>query len=162
MDYHPVENTCYAVSFFRASSKWCPLSILLLGTYFSCINLFSFVFVPLTPIWMKFCLRNMMSSSEFDESGVLCSIWTKCDCSFCCWHFLMRKLQAPTTRLAAPLHQNKASCQKNIHNHILFICYTIHLIHQFLKCSSCSLDKTSSKLLFTVIMCGKMKIRWYN
>ena len=106
---------------------------------------------------MANCSENMMSTSEFDESVVLCSIWTKCDCSFCCWHFLMRKLQAPTTRLAAPLHQNKASCQKNIHNHILFICYTIHLIHQFLKCSSCSLDKTSSKLLFTVIMWGKMK-----
>ena len=133
-------------------------------TLVSCINEFS-SYLTLSPwitIWMKFCPRNNLSTSEIDESFVFCSIWTKCDCSFCCWHFLTRKLQAPTTRLAAPLHQNKASCQKNIHNHILFICYTTHLIHQFLKCSSCSLDKTSSKLLFTVIMCGKMKIRWYN
>ena len=125
MDYHPVENTCYAVSFFRASSKWCPLSILLLGTYFSCINLFSFVFVPLTPIWMKFCLRNMMSSSEFDESGVLCSIWTKCDkCIFFCWILLWVLLQPPTTRLAAPLYQNKHFMSK-IHTQSHFV----HMLH---------------------------------
>ena len=59
-----------------------------LYTYLSCINLFS-SYLTLSPwitIWMKFCPGNMIITSEFDESVVFCSIWTKCDkCIFICW-----------------------------------------------------------------------------
>ena len=136
MDYHPVENTCYAVSFFRASSKWCPLSILLLGTYFSCINLFSFVFVnvPLTPILMKFCLRNMMSSSEFDESGVLCSIWTKCVCVYFFDINVLFWCNGAASLVVGGWRKTDNKFNKKIYTyHILFICYIVEQIHQIMK-----------------------------
>ena len=162
MDYHPVENTCYAVSFFRASSKWCPLSILLLGTYFSCINLFSFVFVPLTPIWMKFCLRNMMSSSEFDESGVLCSIWTKCDCVYFFDTKLCFDVMALLAWWSAPEVFSSENVNNKMNNHILFICYTIQQIHQILKCSSCFLNNLPSIHWFMTRICHIQYFSWYN
>ena len=37
---------------------------------------------PLTTIWVWFCPMNTMNTSEFDETGKVCSIWTKCDCLF--------------------------------------------------------------------------------
>ena len=83
-------------------------------------------------------LQNLMKQAKFVayEQKVIVYIF--------CWILLWVLLQAPTTRLAAPLHQNKLLCQKLIHNHILFICYKLCLFHQILKCSSCFLKNLTA------------------
>ena len=46
---------------------------------------------------MSNCSGNMMSTSEFDETGKVCSIWTKCDCN----KFLTQKVCFDTMALLA-------------------------------------------------------------
>ena len=64
--------------------------MVLLNIYIRHSNLFyrNAIDSPLTAIWMWFCPGNMMSTSEFDETGKVCSIWTNCDCVY----FLTLKL----------------------------------------------------------------------
>ena len=57
----------------------------------SCINEFS-SYLTLSPWimnWMKFCPGNMIITSKFDETGTVCSIWTKCDSSLIFSLFVM-------------------------------------------------------------------------
>ena len=58
--------------------------MVLLNIYIRHSNLFyrNAIDSPLTAIWMWFCPGNMMSTSEFDGTGKVCSIWTNCDCVY--------------------------------------------------------------------------------
>ena len=69
---------------------------------------------------------NMMITSEFDETGKVCSIWIKCDSLSFCWILLWVLLQAPTTRLAVPLYQNKHFVSKiYIQSHFVHMLQTL-------------------------------------
>ena len=86
-----------------------------------------------------------MSTSEFDETGKVCTIWTKCDCVY---FFDIEALfwynGAASLVVGAWSKTHNKIQQKYINYHILFICYKLCLFHQILKCSSCSQEDLTS------------------
>ena len=89
--------------------------------------------------WMPNSLVNMMSTSEFDETGKVCSIWTKCDCVY---FFDIEALfwynGAASLVVGAWSKTHNKIQKKNYKLSHLFICYKLCLFHQILKFSSCS------------------------
>ena len=99
----------------------------------------------LTNGWMPNSLVNMMSTSEFDETGKVCSEWTKCNCVFLLdiWSLFWCNGTASLVVGAWSKTHNKISTKK-MNNHILFICYKHCLFYQILKCSLCSQEDLTS------------------
>ena len=68
---------------------------------------------PLTNKLMSNPLVNMMITSEFDKTGKVCSIWTKCDCSFFCRNFVMNFASGTYHQASSAIaSKQKLQCQK--------------------------------------------------
>ena len=124
-----VKNKLSRISFIIYDNRFRPFS-------YGCINLYS-SYLTLSPwitIWMKFCPRKMIITSEFDESGVLCGIWKKCVCVYFFDINVLFWCNGAASLVVGGWSKTHNKFNKKIYTyHILFICYTIQQIHQILK-----------------------------
>ena len=106
---------------------------------------------------------NMIITSKLDETGKVCSIWTKCDCVY---FFDIEALfwcnGTASLVVSAWSFTHQQDVNNKMNNHILLTCYTIQLIHQIIKCSSCSLEDLPSILWLMMRIRHIHKFFWYN
>ena len=132
--------------------------------YISCIR--NFFFDNCQTSWTHKSMANNLliplSTSELDRNSLSCSIL---HFNSSVYFFDMKLCFDAMALLAwwsAPEVFSSENVNNKMNNHILFICYTIHLIHQFLKYSSCSLDNLPSIHWFMTKICLIQYFSWYN
>ena len=71
---------------------------------------------------MSNCSGNMMSTSEFDETGKVCSIWTKCDCIYFLLNFVVSFASGADHQASSAIVSKQTFCVKNLYT-ITFCSY---------------------------------------